>query len=140
MIEGFNTDVRHRGRVYHVQSQPSFHPKPALETTVFVGGEVLVRLRSTLANLAGPTWNLSDQHHALELQHWNLVRKIRHGMLDEEPSRGCPEPVATIAGGVQAAVPLADAPAAPPLAGLPGVSPRREPRRWRPRLAVIVRW
>jgi len=84
MIEGLNTDVRHRGRVYHVQTQQTLHPTPALETLILVGGEVLVRMRSALSALSSPAaLTRVDLRHALELQHWNLVRKIRHGLLDE---------------------------------------------------------
>jgi len=140
MIEGFNTDIRHRGRVYHVQSQPSFHPSPALETTIFVGGEVLVRMRSALSALAGPTWTRSDEHHALELQHWNLVRKIRHGMLDEEPAEGRSARSTSIGNGEPRPPADAASPAVQPTPLLATVAPTRKSPRFGPRFAVIVRW
>jgi hypothetical protein len=143
MIEGLNTDIRHRGRVYHVQSQPSFHPTPALETVVCIAGEVLVRMRSTLPDGEEPRWSAADARHVLELQHWNLVRKIRHGLLDEASPSG---PVEDRAGPASDASRPDRTPGEGP-AGLAtrasarsSVPPRRRSGRWPLRLAVVVRW
>jgi hypothetical protein len=83
---GLNSEVEHRGRVFHVQTESIKRKAPVVETLIYSGGEILVRMTASLAELAERS-NLSgdDIRHALELQHWNLVRKIQHGMLGEEP-------------------------------------------------------
>jgi hypothetical protein len=85
MVTGINTDVDRNGHVYHVQSEGGLGTSPAVETLVYSGGEILVRMRASYEELAA-RWSLSgnDLRHVLELQHWNLVRKIKHGMLDDD--------------------------------------------------------
>jgi len=90
LVTGINTDVDRNGHVYHVQSEGGLGAGPAVETLVYSGGEILVRMRASYAELAsrrGLSGN--DLRHVLELQHWNLVRKIKHGMLDDD-SAPCP--------------------------------------------------
>ena len=41
MITGFNTDVKHRGTVYHVQTEDRGAANPLIETLVYKGGEIL---------------------------------------------------------------------------------------------------
>ena len=82
---GLNSEVEHRGRVFHVQTESLPRPAPVVETLIYSGGEILVRMTASLAELAEQA-KLSgdDVRHALELQHWNLVRKVQHGMLGDD--------------------------------------------------------
>ena len=80
---GLNTDVERGPRVFHVQTEAVNRNEPAVETLIFAGGEVLVRMTVACADLTeGSELTDNDVKHVLELQHWNLVRKIQHGMLD----------------------------------------------------------
>ena len=97
---GLNTEVRHRGRVLHVQTEFVARPEPAVETRVYEGGAVLVRMKvacSVLADGAGLT--ARDVGHLVALQHENLIRKIRHGMVDDDgaPASVAPRPPAPAA-------------------------------------------
>jgi len=38
MITGFNTDVKHGAKVYHVQTEDKGRNNPKIETLVYVGG------------------------------------------------------------------------------------------------------
>jgi hypothetical protein len=82
---GLNSEVEHRGRVFHVQTESIERSAPVVETLIYSGGEILVRMTASLAEAAEQT-NLSgdDIRHALELQHWSLVRKVQHGMLGDD--------------------------------------------------------
>jgi hypothetical protein len=81
---GLNTDVERGERVFHVQTEAVHRSEPAVETLIFAGGEVLVRMTVACADLtAEAELTDNDVRHVLELQHWNLVRKIQHGMLDQ---------------------------------------------------------
>lgn len=81
-----NTEVEHRGRVYHVQTENTKRSGPAVETLIFDRGEVLVRMTASYEELAAS--------QALELQHWDLVRKIHSGMLDDKEVAGSAAPQA----------------------------------------------
>ena len=41
MITGFNTDVKYRGVVYHVQTEDKGTANPLIETLIYKGGEIL---------------------------------------------------------------------------------------------------
>ena len=41
MITGFNTDVKYRGVVYHVQTEDKGEGNPMIETLIYKGGEIL---------------------------------------------------------------------------------------------------
>ena len=51
MIVGFNTDIKHRGRVYHCQTEDKGRDNPLIETLVYRGGEILAARRSSYEDL-----------------------------------------------------------------------------------------
>lgn len=72
MITGFNTDVKHRGTVYHVQTEDKGKGNPLIETLIYKGGEILGSRRLPYAKLvkdpddeAGITKLMEDQHKAM---------------------------------------------------------------------------
>jgi len=85
---GLNTEVEYASRNYHVQTQSSLRDAPIIESMVFQGGQTLVRITASYDEVATTLgFNGADARHLLELQHADLIRKIRHGMLadDDEP-------------------------------------------------------
>jgi hypothetical protein len=43
MITGFNTDVRHQGQLYHVQTEDRGTQNPILESLVYIGGTIIAK-------------------------------------------------------------------------------------------------
>ena len=41
MIPGFNHNIKHKGRIYHIQTEDSGPKNPHIITHLFVGGNVL---------------------------------------------------------------------------------------------------
>ena len=82
---GLNSEVEHRGKVFHVQTESIERSAPVVETLVYSGGQILVRMTAALADIAERA-NLPDDdvRHALKLQHWGLVRKIQQFGIDIE--------------------------------------------------------
>jgi len=79
---GLNSAVRYQGRRYQVQTQCSERDAPVIESLIFHGGQALVRVTASyddVANHLGFTG--ADGRHLVELQHTDLIRKIRYGML-----------------------------------------------------------
>ena len=51
MITGFNTDVKHRNRVFHIQTEDKGEANPCVESLVYVGGEILATKRTSYAEV-----------------------------------------------------------------------------------------
>jgi hypothetical protein len=74
LITGFNTDVKYRGVVYHVQTEDKGTSNPMIETLIYKGGEILGSRRLPYADLVkrgdepAITRLMEDQHKALLLE------------------------------------------------------------------------
>ncbi len=82
MITGFNTDVKHNSRVYHVQTEDKGRKNPKIETLVYVGGEILDTCRTSYET---SKTSLSEDEimELLERQHKRVIRTIKIGKYDE---------------------------------------------------------
>jgi hypothetical protein len=83
MIFGFNTDVKHEGTVYHVQSEAR-EGERLLQTQVFVRGRCIGKRATSYAELA-PSSGFTDQRkeEMLREQHRLVLDAIRDGRLEE---------------------------------------------------------
>jgi len=78
VVTGFNTNLRHAERVFHIQTEHSDRDGSVMETLVYADGEILARV--TAAADAAADCSL---RRALEKQHWDFVQQVRHGLLDD---------------------------------------------------------
>lgn len=86
MITGFNTDVRHGNRIYHVQTEDKGLSNPKIETLIYVGGEILDSYRSSYDDLlAAPPVGESAIQTRMDEQHRAVIRDIKHGKYDQTP-------------------------------------------------------
>ena len=51
MITGFNTDVDHQGRVFHVQTEDKGLQNPVVESLIYCGGEIIASRSESYAEL-----------------------------------------------------------------------------------------
>jgi hypothetical protein len=83
MITGFNTDVRHEGHVYHVQTEDRGNDNPILESLVYVGGTIVAKkltpYPAPLSKDAGPDAVAS----MLKRQHQVIIAAIKAGRIDD---------------------------------------------------------
>ena len=125
---GYNNNVRHRGRVFHIQTEDSGVNHPHIITHLFMdGGRILKSVKKSYAEHVG-TDNMSETVRVLmKEQHKAMFIALRDGQFDElafgakKPSGALAAPV------VPAAAPdtkREEAPAAPPGAEASGA---REP-------------
>lgn len=86
MITGYNTDVRHGNRVFHVQTEDKGMANPRIETLIYVGGEILDNFRSSYEDLAaaGPISEPVIQER-MDEQHKAIIRDIKNGKYDTTP-------------------------------------------------------
>jgi hypothetical protein len=83
VITGFNTDIRHNEKVYHIQTEDKGLQNPYIESLVYVGGEILASKKTSYADQvksggAEEKWiaNLMEQ------QHRTMIAAIKRGRLD----------------------------------------------------------
>ncbi|HEV8630493.1 MAG TPA: hypothetical protein VGV61_09270 [Thermoanaerobaculia bacterium] len=82
MRTGYNTDVRYRERVFHVQTEDKGLNNPFIESVVYFGGQVLAAKRVGYSDLlqegkAGDAISTRMDH-----QHRMMIAAIRTGKLD----------------------------------------------------------
>ncbi|WP_257310608.1 hypothetical protein [Geothrix fuzhouensis] len=86
MITGYNTDVRHGNRVYHVQTEDKGLSNPRIETLIYVGGEILDSYRSSYEDLlAAPPITDGAIQGRMDEQHRAVIREIKNGKYDLTP-------------------------------------------------------
>jgi len=78
MVTGFNTDIKHEGVVYHVQTEP--RKDGSLETAVYVRGAVIHSLKNSYQEfLNSPEYSDEKLKRMLEDQHRQVISRIRAG-------------------------------------------------------------
>ena len=108
MIFGFNTDVKFRDTVYHVQSEARQHER-LLQSQIFVKGRCIGKRASSYAEQGDQAGFSEEQlHELLKEQHRRLVEAVRAGRveeeLDDEPA-AAPAPAPAPAPAIAAAAP-----------------------------------
>ncbi len=84
MITGYNTDVRHKEVVFHVQTEDKGASNPCIESLVYVGGQVLASKRASYATLLAEGKEKGDIVALMDHQHRTMIAAIRHGKLDDK--------------------------------------------------------
>jgi len=85
MITGYNTDVPHEGRVYHVQTEDKGRDNPVVESLVYAAGEIVTSRRSSYAELLeAPGYSESEVQRRMESQHQAIIREILSGRYDPD--------------------------------------------------------
>ncbi|HEY7215590.1 MAG TPA: hypothetical protein VIC28_13250 [Thermoanaerobaculia bacterium] len=82
MITGYNTDVRHREVVFHVQTEDKGVSNPFIESLVYVGGQVLATRRASYAEILAEGKDEKEIIALMDHQHRTMIAAIRHGKLD----------------------------------------------------------
>ncbi|MBI3450432.1 MAG: hypothetical protein HY049_16140 [Acidobacteria bacterium] len=84
MITGYNTDVKHDGKVFHVQTEDKGIQNPVIETLVYVGGgQIIASKQYNYSKLVAE--GKCDERAVLELlesQHRRIMRWISGGKFD----------------------------------------------------------
>jgi hypothetical protein len=86
-VTGFNHNIKHKGKVYHVQTEDSGVANPHLITHLFVGGNILATKRRSYAELTRDD-NLPDLvREMMEEQHKEMLRNLINGLYDNVDNR-----------------------------------------------------
>jgi hypothetical protein len=83
MITGFNTDVKHEGSVYHVQTEARGRENPVLESLVYIGGTIIAKKVSPYADQLRQGATEDAIASLLRRQHQVVIAAIRAGRIDD---------------------------------------------------------
>jgi hypothetical protein len=79
VITGYNTDVKHRDRIFHIQTEDRGEQNPYVESFVYVGGEILGGKRTPYPEALRDGDNERAVRELMEQQHRALIAAIREG-------------------------------------------------------------
>ncbi len=82
MITGFNTDVKHKSRVFHIQTEDKGEANPCVESLVYVGGEILATKRTSYAEVVKNGKDDVAVQDLMEQQHRTMIAAIQRGRFD----------------------------------------------------------
>ncbi|MGD0698114.1 MAG: hypothetical protein ABSB82_25140 [Terriglobia bacterium] len=79
MVTGFNTDIKHEGVVYHVQTEPR-KKDAGIETMVYIRGAIIHKLTTSCEEFVrSPEYSDEKLKKMLEDQHRLVIGRIRAG-------------------------------------------------------------
>ena len=100
MITGFNTDIKHNEKVYHVQTEDKGVGNPYIESLVYVGGEILASKKTSYAEQLKTGVDDKWIGGLMEQQHRTMIAAIKRGRFDapaDTTKTAVREPVPTLA-------------------------------------------
>jgi|SRR6266850_501334 len=111
MVGGFNTNIRYRGHIFHVQTEDGGKESPSIITLLYSGGAILFSKKTSYANQAGAADRETIVRQLMEAQHSAMVQALKSGKLDDKlglvspdaitnPSAGTSSPAAEFGAGV----------------------------------------
>jgi hypothetical protein len=78
MVTGFNTEIKHNGIVFHIQTEP--RKEGGIETAVYVRGAVIHSLKTSHQDFTrSPEYTEEKFKRLLEDQHRLVIGRIRAG-------------------------------------------------------------
>ncbi len=83
MIGGFNTNIRHRGVLFHVQTEDSGLAKPHVITHLYHGGNIMHSQKTSYAEHVGSGDVAAVVKKLMEEQHKAKLKALRRGEFDE---------------------------------------------------------
>ncbi len=84
MITGYNTDIRHRDVVFHVQTEDKGASNPCVESLVYLKGQVIANKRTSYADMLSEGKGEKEIVTLMEHQHRVMIAAIKGGKLDDK--------------------------------------------------------
>ena len=82
VVQGFNHNIRHKGKLYHVQTEDSGKDNPHIITHVFVGGNILASKKTSYADIVKADRLEQIVRELMEEQHKSVLRNLINGVYD----------------------------------------------------------
>jgi hypothetical protein len=81
-VTGFNHNIKHKGKVYHVQTEDSGINNPHIITHLFVGGNILASKKSSYGEVLSSPNVPEVVREMMEEQHKGMLRNLINGTYD----------------------------------------------------------
>lgn len=106
-LVGFNNNVKHKGRIFHVQTEDSGVNRPRITTHLFAdGGRIVKTARTDYSEYIGRPDMSAVVRRLMKEQHKGMFIALRDGQLDELVDRICgPVPQSSLAAGDRFSLP-----------------------------------
>jgi len=82
VITGYNTDVKHNSRVFHIQTEDKGDSSPHIESLIYVGGEILATRKTSYAEVIKDGRDDKAVQELMEQQHRTMIAAIQRGRFD----------------------------------------------------------
>src|SRR5262249_31704242 len=82
VITGYNTDVKHNSRVFHIQTEDKGESTPYIESLVYVGGQILATRKTSYADVIKGGRDDKAIQELMEQQHRTMIAAIQRGRFD----------------------------------------------------------
>lgn len=125
-VTGFNHNIKHKGSVYHVQTEDSGINNPHIITHLFVGGNILASKKTSYRDILHVENLAQVVRELMEEQHKEMLRNLINGVYDDiEVSQGARhyQPGQLAHDPPPASVPKAVEPARPAAPAVPALPP-----------------
>lgn len=90
MITGFNTDIKHGNRVFHVQTEDKGAENPFVESLVYVGGEIIASKKTPYSDSALDSGGQGAIQEMMETQHRKMIAAVQRGRFDTDTQTSRP--------------------------------------------------
>ncbi len=81
-MAGYNTNLEHKGSLFHVQTQDLGSPSNCIETTIYKSGRALTSRKTFYTSIIGQPDNKEKIFMLLKDQHERICQEIQGGKLD----------------------------------------------------------
>jgi len=82
MLSGFNTNIRHRGVLFHVQTEDSGYGNPQVITHLFYGGNIMASEKRSYADKLESANLEAEVRVLMESQHKAMLKRLTRGEYD----------------------------------------------------------
>jgi uncharacterized protein YegP (UPF0339 family) len=79
MIVGFNTDIKYRDEVFHIQTEDKGENNPTVETLVYHNGEILLSRRISYSHLTSKSDARKRIKSMMKNQHDQVIAELKGG-------------------------------------------------------------
>jgi len=83
LVTGFNHNIKHKGKQYHIQTEDSGLENPHIITHLFVGGNILASKKTSYADIVGAENLAQVVRELMEEQHKEMLRNLVNGVYDD---------------------------------------------------------
>jgi len=83
LVTGFNHNIKHKGKQYHIQTEDSGLENPHIITHLFVGGNILASKKTSYADIVSAENLAQVVRELMEEQHKEMLRNLVNGVYDD---------------------------------------------------------